>query len=172
MEALSPDSFGQVADEITLRPHLRSGPVGEIAVIHGKAVVMLKDRNYIFSTGVLEELRPRLGIVVLGLEHRDEVLIAELRQRAIFFNVVLIDSRARKVHLAWIPLVAESRNGVKAPVDENAEFRIFVPVWNLVARESIPIGTERTVLRIPVDLLQDYGSSPVILGTGLDPLRG
>ena len=83
VKALGPDCFFQVTDQITLRPHLDSGPVGETAVVHLETVMVLKDGNDITRAGFFEEMRPGLRIILLGFEHGDEIFVAELSQRAI-----------------------------------------------------------------------------------------
>src|ERR1035437_10369119 len=43
--------LGQVADQVALRPHLAGAPLGQVAVPHGEAVVMLGHRNHVLRTG-------------------------------------------------------------------------------------------------------------------------
>ena len=45
--------------------------------------MVFKDRNDILRTRVFEQLCPGLRIVMLGLEHGDEILVAKLGQRAV-----------------------------------------------------------------------------------------
>src|SRR3546814_6481968 len=68
---------------------------------------MLGYRDDVFRAGVGEEFHPGGGIELLRLEHRDEVLVAELRLRPVRLEVVLVGGVARHVHVARIPFVRE-----------------------------------------------------------------
>src|SRR5579871_2173567 len=107
MKAFSANSFGEVSNEVTFGSHLRGCPIGETTVIHREAIVMLKDGDDILGARVFKKLRPRLGIVVPGFEHWDEVFVAKLCQWTVLFNVVFVDSRAGQVHLSRVPLATK-----------------------------------------------------------------
>src|SRR5882757_8014670 len=125
-----------------MRPHLDGGPVREIAIVHLETVMVLKDGDDITSSRFFEEICPSLGIIFLGFEHGDEIFIAELRQWPIGAYVMLVDLRPLEIHLAGIPLAAKCGNGIDAPVNEDAEFRIPVPVGLFVLGERIPVWAE------------------------------
>ena len=112
---------------------------------------MLGYRNDIPRAGFGEEIEPRIGVEVLRAEHGDEILIAEFGLRPVGCNVVFERSIARDVHVARIPFVSECRNGINAPVDENAELGIAKPLGYAIAGKRIPIGAERTGARSRVD---------------------
>ena len=48
-----------------------------------------------------------------------------------------------EVHSPRVPLVAERRDGVDAPVDEDAELGVLVPVRDIVPGQRVPVGRER-----------------------------
>src|ERR1700694_2560875 len=68
MYPLRVNRLGQFSSQVPVGTHLGGSPVGKIAVIHRKAIMMLKDRNYILRSRQFEKTRPRCRIVVLGLE--------------------------------------------------------------------------------------------------------
>jgi hypothetical protein len=148
-----------------LRPHLGRAPVGEGAVVHGEAVVVLGHGNHIAEAGGLEERRPSPGVELLGLEHRDEVLVAELGLRTIGGEVVRELLLALLVHVPGIPLVAECGHGVDAPVDEDPELGVLVPPRGLELREGGPARSEGPARRHRVHLAHLLGDS-WILGSG------
>src|SRR5271163_2312026 len=106
---------------------------------------MFEYRNNVPCSGVFEELCPGLRIEVLGFEHREEVLIAKLRQWTVRCHMMLIDRRSFLVHLARIPLVSVRRYGVEAPVNEDAKLCVPVPVRSLILRQRLPVGLKRSL---------------------------
>jgi hypothetical protein len=96
--------------------------------------VVLKYRNDVSCSRILEELGPGLRIEVLGLEHRNEVLVTELGQQPIGSHVMFIDGRPFQIHLARIPLVSICWYGVQTPMDEDAKLCVPIPVRCLIVR--------------------------------------
>ncbi len=141
----------QFADDVALRPHLGGVPIGKARVVHGEAVAMLGYRNYIARAGLREEIEPRIGVEMLRAKHGDEVLIAEFRLRPVGCDVVFERGSALHIHVARVPFVSECRNGIHAPVDEDAELGVAKPVGYAIAGERIPIGAERAGARGRVD---------------------
>ena len=90
--------------------------------------MVLKYRNDVSCSRILEELCPGLRIEVLGLEHRDEVLVTELGQLPIGSHMMFIDGRPFEIHLARIPLASIRWYGVQAPMDEDAKLCVPIPV--------------------------------------------
>ncbi len=156
--SLFADGLRQVADQITLRPHLCGTPLRKCRVVHREAVVVLSDGDDEFGARFAEELGPRIGVVGLGLEHGDEVLVAELGLRPVGFEVVLELRAILQVHVAGIPLIAKGRHRVDTPVDEDTEFGVDIPVRYSVLCQRFP---RRSVL---------CHFSPLHL-VGLRPLR-
>ena len=116
--------LGQFTDDITLRPHLFGVPFRQLAVVHGKSVVMLCRGNDVAGTSLAEQFRPGLRVELLCLEHRDEVLVAKL---ALLAPPLLMVAAHGVVHVLGIPLAARSRYAVDSPVDEDAELGIHEP---------------------------------------------
>ena len=102
--------------------------------------MMLKDWHDIHRPRLFEQMRPRLRIELLRLEHRDEVFIPKLVLRSVGHNVVFIFLASLHIHQPRIPLAAKCRHRVNTPVNENSELRVLVPLGNL-------IGIERLIVR-------------------------
>ena len=58
MHAFCADGLREFAEHIALRPHLARAPVGEVRLVHGKAVVMFGHRDDIARAGIVKELCP------------------------------------------------------------------------------------------------------------------
>jgi len=145
MEAAGACSSFEFAYDVPTRSHLRRVPCRHGRVVHGEAVAVLGDRNDVLCACAGEEIEPHIRVEVLRAEHRDEVFVAELRLWAVSGNVVLKRRAAGDIHVARVPLVSECRNGVDAPVNEDAELGITEPAGRAVLRERTPGG--------PVDIL-------------------
>ena len=83
MQVFLPDCSGQVTDDIPVRPPVHRIPGRQIAVPHGKAVVVFGYGYHIPGTCPFKKLSPCVRIPVLSPEKRDKVLVAETRQFAI-----------------------------------------------------------------------------------------
>ncbi len=81
---------------------------------------------------------------MLRAKHRNEVLVAKLRLRAVRLHVMLECFAALDVHVARIPFVVERRNGKHAPVNEDSELGIAKPFRHAVRAQRIPVRLERT----------------------------
>ena len=142
-QPLGAHGIGQLADQVALRPHLHRTPLGELAIVHRKAIVVFGHRHDITRARCLEQPGPRGRIVVLGRQLRDEILVAELGMRAIG---VRRDARTRACPAGTYcagTTHCRSPARVHAPVDENAELRVLVPRRHLELRERVPLGLER-----------------------------
>ena len=114
---------------------------------------MLGDRHHVLRAGAPEQVRPAIGVEVLGLEHGDEIFVSKFRLRAVSLHVVLINWVIHQVHITWIPFVVEGGNRIDAPVNEDPELRILIPFRHLVGFERFPIRLEWTLLGDRVNLL-------------------
>ena len=117
---------------IAMGAHFLRSPVREIAVVHGKAIVVFEDGHDVTCARFFEEFCPCLGVEFFGLEHGDKVLVAKTGQRTVCCEVVFIDLGSFEVHLPGIPFTAECRNRVDAPVDEDAELCVLVPFGHFI----------------------------------------
>ena len=92
-----------------------------------------------------------VGVEVFGAEQGDQIFVA-LRIVAVreVLSEVFVRAFFGVVHVARIPLVLGGGNGVDAPVDEDAELRVLVPLRLLVLDERGPVGTIGAVVRLPV----------------------
>ena len=101
--------------------------------------------NHIFGTGSLEQFHPFVGIELLGLEHGDEVLVAELGVGTVGFDVVLVFVGALLVHKTRVPFASICRNGIGAPVDKDTEFGVGKPLREfIVGGNAVPVVLEYT----------------------------
>src|SRR5579859_6090560 len=103
---------------------------------------MLGDGDDVFCASFLEEAGPGGGIEMLGFEERNEIFVAEFILRAVSRDMVFKFPGFGPVHFAGIPFGAEGGNGVNAPMDEDAEFGVLVPLGNFVLFEGLPVGTK------------------------------
>src|SRR5450432_3265546 len=125
---------------------------------------MLKDRHHILRASVLEQPRPRSRFETFSLETRDELFVAEFVGSAVGCYVMLVFVRAGHIHIPWIPFIPKRRNGVHAPVNENSEFRVLVPLRHFIAVERLPLRPKRTGVVSLIDLLQNGVPRGVKLG--------
>src|SRR5271165_2117974 len=169
MQPFRPHCLRQFSGGVALRAHLHHSPVAQAAVVHRETVVMLRHGHYIFRPRFLEELGPSSSIEAFGLELRNEILIAELVLGAIRSDLVLVFGRALLIHHSWIPFIAESWNGISAPMNEYPEFCVSVPFGNLILLKGFPVRPKRALDVSAVDLLQEGGASGVIFAAGSLP---
>src|SRR5271156_4695868 len=83
---------------------------------------------------------------------------------------MLEDLAAWNVHQARIPLAAIGGYRIDAPMDEDPELRVLVPLRHLIGVERFVVGTERSRMAHPVDFLQDLFPVLVILAVPGHPL--
>jgi len=69
--------------------------------------------------------------------------------------VVLVFLRPLCVHLPGVPLAAERWDGIHAPVDEDAECGLLIPIGHLVFLQRFVIGAERAFAVYLFHLLQN-----------------
>ena len=134
-----------------------------MAVEHRKAVVVFGDRHDIAGAGCPEQLCPIAGIEGLGLQHRDEVLVAKPVLRPVGLDVMLKGRIAFRVHVAGVPLTAKGRDGVDAPMDEDAELGICIPLRDFEILQRTPVRPEGAVAAA----LFDFGKPALALGREL-----
>src|SRR5277367_5454240 len=83
---------------------------------------------------------------------------------------MLEDLATLNVHQARIPLAAIGGHRIDAPMDEDAELRVLVPLRHLVGVERLVVGTEGSRMAHSVDFLQDLFPLLVILAVPGRPL--
>ena len=166
MEAFGTNGDGELADNVTMRTHLGGGPVGDVGGVHGEAVVMLSDGDDVASASVFEELGPFLRIPFGGGEERDEILVAEFVLGAEALNVFGEGGIFLLIHVAGIPLVLRAGNGIDAPMNEDAEFGILIPLRHLEAAQGIPVGAKGAVIGLSVEGMENGGARSIVFGDG------
>ena len=143
-----------LAHYIPLRAHIDGIPGVEGRVVHGKAVVVLRHRQHKFGTGPGEQVSPGLRLKFFAPEHGDEVLVAKVLLIAEIFHMVGKFLPLGVIHIPGVPLVAEGRHGIDAPVDENAQFPPGIPGRRLMGRQRRPVVLVVPLLNDPADLTQ------------------
>jgi hypothetical protein len=118
---------------------------------------MLTHWDDIACTRLDEEINPRTGIEPLGLEERNEILIAEVCLRAVRSDVMFEGLIPRNIHVARVPLVSECRNRVHTPVNENAELGVAKPLGCPVLGEGIPVAVKADASICGCGLSADFG---------------
>lgn len=126
-------------------------------------------RHNITSAGTLEEGDPLLGVILFGLEERDEVLVPEFVLRAVVFGMPL-DALGVLVHMPLVPFAAMSGNGIEAPVNEDPELCLVEPGRHRVGvAQGLPRGLYRTV---EIGLWRGISVGCSLWGTGLHGSQG
>ena len=106
---------------------------------------------------------------MLGLEHRDQIFVAEFILRSVCLDVVPVFWGSLDVHHSRIPFAAKSGNRICAPVDKNSELRIFVPLRSFVILQRHPVGAIGPFTTPVFDVFQERCALRVILAAGLLP---
>src|ERR1700756_2933781 len=106
---------------------------------------------------------------MLRLEHGDEVLVAELVLGTIGGDVVGILGRSLAVHISWIPFAAKRRDGIDAPMDEDAELGVAIPRRSFIRLQRVPISTVGATIYGLIDEFENVEALVVVLRTGLLP---
>ena len=127
-QAVLMERFAQLTQGIPLRAHLGRVPMGKFTFIHLEAVMMLRHGHHILRSRFFKKLRPLPGIELLRLEHGNEVLVAEILMGTVGFHMMLKFRTPLDIHVPGVPLAAERRHAVDAPVDKNAEFSLLKPL--------------------------------------------
>ena len=71
---------------------------------------------------------------------------------------------ALEVYVARVPLAAEGRYRVSAPMDKDSELRIHVPLWDLEFAQRFPVGAVRAITGLAVHFFEDFGALRIVLG--------
>jgi hypothetical protein len=136
-------SFLQLHGEVPVGAHIHAVPFPGIAgIVHTEAVMVLGDQVDIFGAGLLEELRPFLRVEELRLEIPDEFLVLKMLP----IDPVMEGFGGRVGIPVHIPvplgedtLPREGRDGIDAPMDEDAELRIGEPLGDRTGIQGLPI---------------------------------
>lgn len=110
-----------------------------------EAVVMLGHRHDVLRARLFKEVQPLPGIKLLPLEQGNKVLVSKRLMVAIGLFVMGIFRCPFEVHVPGIPLVSKGRNGVNAPMDEDAELGVVIPFGGLVVAQRFPCVRIRAV---------------------------
>ena len=140
IEPLLAKGLAQFADHVTLRAHLHRRPIAETAVIHGEPVVVLSHRDDVLRSGLLEQLGPGVRVPLLGGELGNEILVAKGRLWAEMLAMPLEIGIVLDVHAMRVPFSVVRGNRVNAPVNEDAELGIEIPLRHGVLSEGLPGG--------------------------------
>ena len=94
VQAFRAHRLGQIANQVTMRPHLYRSPIREAAFVHGESVMMFENGDHIFSASVFKQPSPCTWIELLGPESGNEILVAEFVLRAVGLEMMLVLGRA------------------------------------------------------------------------------
>ncbi len=125
-----------IADHVALGTHVHGVPLVQLGVPEEEVVVVRAHADEILGPGLLVKLHQAIGIPLLGLPQRDDVLVAELRGVTVMLQVILVMLAALFVDAAGIP-VAVHRHGLRAPMGPDAELGIAEPIRTLVLFERV-----------------------------------
>ena len=95
--------------------------------------MVLRHRHNVFCARLFKKRSPCVRIKLFRLKHRNEIFVAEILVCTVGFDMVLVDLGALYVHVTRIPFAVKRRHAVHAPVDENAELRLLIPLRRLPA---------------------------------------
>ena len=144
-----------LADDVALRPHVDGVPLVELRVPAIEVVVVLGDDAEVLRAGLLVERHQPVGVPLLGLPERDDVLVAELRRMAVVRDVILVVRAALLVHLPGIP-VALHRHRLRSPHRPDAQLGVAEPFGTPVLLQRFPtwagtvrLQTHARVYRLP-----------------------
>ena len=122
--------------DIAVRPHIEGIPAMQLRVPQEEVVVVRSHADEILRAGLLVEPHQTVGIPLLRLPQRDDVLIAKFRRMAVMVRVIGVVLVARFVHAAGIP-VAVHRHRLRAPMRPNAELCVPKPFGIMVVGQRI-----------------------------------
>ena len=136
LESALANCRSNLTQTVALRPHLGSAERSDLRVPHCKAIVMFGNDTAKACASLLEKQRPLVGIEMLGLEHRDKVVVAEFRKRSVdsllsfalahqeLLALRILTARCIAVHVMKILFVTVSRNAIHPPMAIDAELGI------------------------------------------------
>ena len=141
--------FGPISTAFQGRPQ---AAIGLRALPQGEAFVVLRSQRDVLRAGALEDIGPVVGIVELGAEHRGEIEVREIGAVDALVEfpgrrplVVLVLGERVPIPLGVAGLAldidgGEGRHGVDAPVDEDAELGVGVPLRARTPVDRVPVG--------------------------------
>ena len=86
-------------------------------------------------------------------------------------DLVPIFFGSRPVHVPRIPFVAERRDGIRSPVNENSEFCVLIPRRHLIFLQRFPVRTVRAFVVQFINVFNAGGALAVVLTARLLPNR-
>ena len=111
-----------------------AGKVVEVVVVHGLA-------HEVARPGLDVEPHQPLGVEVLCLPERDQVLVAELGGMAVGAPVVAVLLAALLVHVAGVP-VAVHGHGLRPPVRPDAELGVPIPLRAAERAQAVQVRSK------------------------------
>ncbi|TKW49467.1 hypothetical protein CTA1_456 [Colletotrichum tanaceti] len=144
----------ELAEQVPLGAVVDGGAVrGRPGVEEGEAVVVLGRDDEVLGAGVGEQVDPRLGVEPRGVEVREGVVVRPVGAVGREPVAVKVGAVALRVvgRVPPVPLgvalvgrrVAPARDGVGAPVDEDAELGVVEPPGALVPGEAAGVRRPR-----------------------------
>ena len=89
-------------------------------------------RHHILGPCLFKQVGPFFRVKLIPGKEGNQVFITKLGMFTIGLDVMLKFRRILDVHVPGIPFVAEGRNRIDTPMDEDAELTVFEPLRNLI----------------------------------------
>ncbi len=128
LQAALADGPLQLAGDVAPGTHVLGVPGRPLAVPHGEPVVMLAHGTGKPRPGLHKQLSPPVGVEFFRFEQGHEVRITEPGLITVGLDVMLVFRAALDIHVARVPLAAEGRHAVNAPVEIDADLVVAEPV--------------------------------------------
>ena len=142
-EAFFAHGFGQFAANVAFRSKLDGIPAWRIlAWPKAETVMVFRDQKHVFRPRFLEEVGPFVRIPKLGFPHRRKVLILKVFAIDAFLEslAVVVGHQAAIVPFGVAFETGVGRNGIHAPMDENAQFGVAEPLRIAPLVDGFPGG--------------------------------
>jgi hypothetical protein len=133
---------------------VRRVPEVEVVVVHAHA-------HEVPGPGLLVERHEAIGVPLLGLPQRDDVLVPLLGRVSVVVEMVLVLPVPLLVHAPGVP-VAGHRHRLRPPVRPDPELRVAEPLGAAIRRERLDRWRKRALrdrlgLRLPATSGDDSG---------------
>ena len=134
--------LGPSVEDVLVRAYVLSVPLLVFRVPEVKIVVMVAQcKEILGATFLLVEPHQFLGVPVLGLEERQDVLKAHFGGVAVVLTVIVVLYSSLHIHFTGHP-VAAALHALWPPVGPDAELGIAKPLRHLVGTQRLPVGSE------------------------------
>ncbi len=136
-------------DDVLLRTRRRRIPSRLILRIpHVEIIVMHAHADEILRASLRVQIHQMLGIPLLGLERRDDVLVSHLRWMPVMLHMKFVCRIALDVHAARIPVARLGRR-LRTPVRPDPELRVAEPLRRTKCFQRFASPLKRPIAQSP-----------------------